>query len=395
MRVAVSFTNLGPYHLARLRALAIALARRGDTLVAIETAGCERRYPWLRSGEAEPFERATLFPDTDLESIPASACRSSIRRYVDGVRPDAIGVVGYARPESAALLAWGRTRGVPTVLLSESQEIDWPRVWWKEAIKRRRVARADTALVGGPSHAAYLVRLGMPPDRIRLGYNAVDNAEFARLADRARRDPTGRVGLPGRPFFLAASRFVPEKNLDGLIAAFARYRSRVGPGGWDLALIGGGAVEVDLRREIEAKGVVSSVHLPGFLQIGELARWLAHASAFIHPSRMEPWGLVVNEAAACGLPLLISRRAGCAATLVPEPPGTTGWRFDPDSIGEMADALIRMAALDEAAREPMGRRATEVVGRWGPERFASGMIEALELAREVASGRRVVEGVGR
>jgi 1,2-diacylglycerol 3-alpha-glucosyltransferase len=63
MKLAISFTNFGPYHLARLRALALALAGRGDTLIAIEIAGSERRYPWQRSEAPEPFEWITLFPD--------------------------------------------------------------------------------------------------------------------------------------------------------------------------------------------------------------------------------------------------------------------------------------------------------------------------------------------
>src|SRR6185312_9170680 len=120
---------------------------------------------------------------------------------------------------------------------SESQAIDHPRVWWKEAIKRRRVRRFSAALVGGPRHRDYLVDLGMPPDRIALGYNAADNAGIARQADSARRDDRGRRGLPSGPYFLAVSRFVPEKNLVRLIGAFAAYRRGVaGARAWGLVL---------------------------------------------------------------------------------------------------------------------------------------------------------------
>jgi glycosyltransferase involved in cell wall biosynthesis len=95
---------------------------------------------------------------------------------------------------------------------------------------------------------------------------------------------------------------------------------------------------------------------------------------------MEPWGLVVNEAAACGLPLLVSDRAGCVETLVPDPEGTTGLRFDPLDEDEMTAALAWMAGLPEAERSAMGRRAAEVVDDWGPDRFASGMIDAISMA---------------
>jgi 1,2-diacylglycerol 3-alpha-glucosyltransferase len=380
MKLAISFTNFGPYHLARLRALAVALAEHGDTLIAIETAGSERRYPWQRSEATEPFEWITLFPDREVESIPSASCRRAMFEALERIEPDALGIVGYVRPESLAMLRWARAESRPSVLMSESQEIDHPRVWWKEAVKGRRVSRFSAALVGGPRHADYLIRLGMAPDWIALGYNAVDNAAFARRAEESRRSTVGRDGLPVAPYFLAVSRFVPEKNLPGLIRAFACYREYSEGEPWDLVLCGGGPSEPDIEAAVRESGVAHTIHRPGFLQAQALTRWLAYASAFVHPSLMEPWGLVANEAAACGLPLLISERAGCVETLVPDPIGTTGRRFDPASGNEMAEALRWMADLPEADRRAMGRRAAEVVSRWGPDRFAQGMLEALELA---------------
>ena len=133
--------------------------------------------------------------------------------------------------------------------MSESQEIDHPRVWWKEAVKRRRVRRFSAALVGGPRHRDYLVDLGMPRDRIALGYNAVDNAAFARRPRPPDATPDGRRGLPEAPYFLAVNRFVPEKNLARLVRAFARYRRpRREAGAWDLVLCGDGPGADEVER---------------------------------------------------------------------------------------------------------------------------------------------------
>ena len=380
MKLAVCFTNFGPYHLARLRALAVALGARGGRLVAYEVAGNERRYPWDRSVDDEPFTWTTLFPDRDLESLASADCRRAVTEALDRDCPNAIGAVGYARPESMAMLAWARRNRQPAILLSESQEIDHPRTWWKEAIKRRRVSAFSAGLVGGASHADYLVALGLPRDRIHFGYNAVDNARFAAMAEAARRSPEGRAGLPDRPYFIAVSRFVPEKNLVRLVDAFARYRATTEASPWDLVLCGGGPGEAEVDAAVRSSGVADSIHRPGFLQAEALSRWLAHGAGFVHPSLMEPWGLVANEAAACGLPLLISDRAGCVGTLVPDPPGTTGRPFEPRSTVAIVEALDWLASVPEADRRAMGGRAAEVVSAWGPERFASGMIEAVESA---------------
>jgi glycosyltransferase involved in cell wall biosynthesis len=383
LKLAVSFTNFGPYHLARLRALAERLDARDGRLIAYETAGTERLYPWQAPRGGEPFRRVTLFPDRALETIPAAACSRAIRRALDRDRPDAVATAGYFRPETAAALAWARRHGRPALLMSESQAIDHHRSWWKETLKSWRVRRFSAALVGGPRHRDYLCSLGMPRDRITLGYNAVDNAALAHAADAARRDRMGRWGLPVAPYFLAVSRFVSEKNLPRLIAAFASYRRNCGDApAWDLALCGSGAAADEVERAVAASGCARAIHRPGFLQADELPRWYAFASAFVHPSLLEPWGLVVNEAAACGLPLLVSDRAGCVDTLVPlgPPAAATGARFDARNQDEITARLQWIANLPETERRGLGRRAAEQVADWGPERFAQGLLEALALA---------------
>lgn len=379
--VAVSFTNFGPYHLARLRALSAALGRSGGRLIAYETAGTQGLYPWKTPREREPFEWVTLFPDRTLEDVPGVVCARALRNALDRDRPDAVGAVGYARPESMAMLHWARAHGRPSVLMSETQEIDHPRVWWKEAVKRNRVRRFSAALVGGPRHRDYLVTLGMPAARISLGYNAVDGDAYAAEAGAFRRDPDGRRGLPESPYFLAVSRFAPEKNLPALVRAYARYRDALGSSpAWDLVLCGDGPGAAGVEEAVAATGYAGSIHRPGFLQSGELARWYAFASAFVHPSLMEPWGLVVNEAAACGLPLLVSDRAGCVETFVPDGPGTTGRRLNARDESGMAAALGWVAALPDDERSALGGRAAAVARDWGPERFARGALEALQTA---------------
>ena len=388
MTFGVCFTNFGPYHLARLRALAARLREEGSRLAAFELAGREQTYPWARSRDDEPFAWITLFPDRTVEAIEAAACRRAMVAALDRAAPDALGIVGYARPESMAAARWARRRRRPAILMSESQAVDRPRAWWKELIKMGRVRQFDAALVGGPVHSDYLVRLGMPPDRIALGYNAVDNDYFASGAQCWRESAMGRSGMPGAPFFLTVCRFAPEKNLVRQIQAFARYREQSSSRtAWDLVLCGDGPGSADVEAAIAQSGCAAAIHRPGFLQVDALTRYYAHAAAFVLPSLSEPWGLVVNEAAASGLPILVSRRAGSAATLVPHPEGTTGARFDPLDLEEMTVKLAWMAALPAQERRAMGLRAADVVSSWGPDRFAHGAMEALEFARSSTTRR--------
>jgi glycosyltransferase involved in cell wall biosynthesis len=87
-----------------------------------------------------------------------------------------------------------------------------------------------------------------------------------------------------------------------------------------------------------------TVYFPGFHQIEELPRFYAHAGCFIHPALEEPWGLVINEAMACGLPILSSNNVGAAEELVDD--GVNGWKFDPTDVEEMAGLMDRVSAFD-------------------------------------------------
>src|SRR6185437_10075636 len=109
----ICFTNFGPYHLARLRALARELAAAGGRLSAYEVAGTQRIYPRSTDRGAEPFVMRTLFPDRELETIPRSACAREVVRQLERDRPDAVAAVGYSRPESMAMLGWAERRGRP------------------------------------------------------------------------------------------------------------------------------------------------------------------------------------------------------------------------------------------------------------------------------------------
>jgi glycosyltransferase involved in cell wall biosynthesis len=87
-----------------------------------------------------------------------------------------------------------------------------------------------------------------------------------------------------------------------------------------------------------------TVFFPGFRQIDELPRFYAHAGCFIHPALEEPWGLVINEAMASGLPVLSGNNVGAAEDLVDD--GVNGWKFDATDVEELAGLMSRISAPD-------------------------------------------------
>jgi glycosyltransferase involved in cell wall biosynthesis len=313
-----------------------------------------------------------------------------INRALSEFNPDVVIASGWSLRIGIEMISWALTRHVPIVILSESNEFDEPRMPLIEFIKRRVIALCSASLVGGNSHSAYLLKLGMSGDRIYFGHNVIDNLFFSGRCENLRGlrlvDEDDLVGQ--RPYFLACSRFSGKKNLVGLIRAYSEYRVRANKQNadvWELRLLGDGDERSRIQFEITSLGLDENVILHGATGYSELPRFYAHAGAFVHASTTEQWGLVVNEAMACGLPVLVSNRCGCAPDLVKE--GVNGWTFDPLDEAALAGLLERIAALDEGERARMGQGSREIIADWGPERFASGLKAAAEKAIELGPKR--------
>ncbi|MDS4040586.1 MAG: glycosyltransferase family 4 protein [Candidatus Competibacter sp.] len=383
MKIAILWPRFGPYHLARLRGATERCAARGARIVGLEIAQ-QDHYAWdLREG-ADGFDRHTVFPEARYDALTSRQIGRGVAQALDAIRPAVVAINGWSVPEARAALAWCRRRGARAVLMSETKWDDGDqRTWWKETIKGWLVRRCDAALVGGRPQADYLQRLGFPHARIFFGYDVVDNDYFARETARVRTAAAAhraRHRLPERYFF-ACTRFLPRKNIDGLLRAYAAYRAAAGTP-WGLVIAGSGE-EADALHALQRRLGLDGVDWPGFVQYEQLPVYFGLAAAFIHPAKSEPWGLVVNEAAASGLPLLVSRTVGARYELLAE--GDNGFLFDPTDIADIARVLRAMADLPESDRAAMGARSTAVVADWSPTRFGEGLFAAISAAQSNSS----------
>jgi glycosyltransferase involved in cell wall biosynthesis len=269
--------------------------------------------------------------------------------------------------------------------MSESTQIDRGRVWWKESVKRKIVSRAQAAFVGGTRHAEYLVTLGMPPERIAFGYDVVDNTHFSSTISDGEALDCSSIGfqLQRGKYFLSCSRFIAEKNIFGLIEAYWRYVSVLrqrGKSPWPLVLLGDGEQRASIEVEVNRLQLNDLIVLTGYQPYDVLPKYYRHAGVFVLASVSEPWGLVVNEAMASGLPVLVSNRCGCAPDLVV--PGHNGFVFDPSDIRSLS-VLLERVAEDDCDRHAMGSASLEIIANWGLTRFAEGMKKAAEIALSV------------
>jgi glycosyltransferase involved in cell wall biosynthesis len=269
--------------------------------------------------------------------------------------------------------------------MSASKADDQPRKFWKEWLKSRIVQFYDAAIVGGTPQRDYAIALGIPPQRVFTGYDVVDNDYYGRGADAARSQASGlrlKLLLP-RPYFLNVGRFIEKKNLFRLLEAYRIYRQSTFVPPWDLVLCGSGPLEAHLKA---VAGNLAGVHFPGYKQEDELSEYYGLASVYIIPSsHFEQWGLVVNEAMASGLPVLVSTACGCAPDLVQE--GVNGLTFDPYDVDGLARLLVRMSS-GEVDLQAMGEASRRIIADWTPEVFAQNLFKAVEAAQEAKRSKR-------
>lgn len=162
------------------------------------------------------------------------------------------------------------------------------------------------------------------------------------------------------PRFLYVGRYVERKGLDVLLAAYARYREFV-DSPWELCCAGAGPLAYMLEEVEGVKNV-------GFIQPEKLPVLMSTSSCFVLPSRYEAWGVVVQEAAAMGLPLICSDEVGAAAHLVR--PHYSGYSFRSGCSHELADRMIAVDQSDLADRIKMGEAAKGLASSYRPEIWA-------------------------
>lgn len=374
--IAVIFERFGPYHDARLTA---ANEHIPGGVVAIEMFARDVTYQWDILSRAPHYRRATVISDATPDLVSPRRLWAGIQEVLDDIRPDAVAIPGWQHPGAIAALHWARRRDVPSVLMAESTEMDRRRFRFVECLKSKIVSLYDAALVGGTKHKEYTHRLGMPEGKVFLGYDVVDNKHFSRRALECRRTPSLRsesFALPEQ-YFLCSARFIPVKNLLMLLNAFRCYRRVAREAPWDLVILGDGPERAAIEQKIDVLGLSASVRLAGFRQYDELPRFYAFAGAFVLPSISEPWGLVINEAMASGLPVLASSRCGCVPDLAEHM--KTGLVFDPSKPDELCEAM-RAISTDEKLHTRLAIGAEERVKDWGLERFSDGLRRSIDAA---------------
>ena len=373
MKISCIEPVLAPYSIPRFTAFQA--LRRDDSLLVMALGATEKMREWQVQKAGLGFEYEEAFLGETLENIEPRALAARVTDWLDESDPQAVVITGYYFPAMRAAARWAQRHGRASIFMGDSQWGDRRRIALREWAKGWWVRRHyDAAFAAGERTVEYLMRMGFPRERIWTGYDVVDNQAFATGAATARSQADSlrnSLGLPER-YFLFVGRFAPEKNLVRLLEAYAGYRQTAGQSAWGLVLVGSGPLEKELRAQVEK---LRDVVFAGFQQKDTLPAYFGLASCLVLPSISEPWGLVVNEAMAAGLPVLVSNRCGCVPELVQ--PGVNGYVCDPLDTEEMA-RLLGVVSSDTAEAGRMGEASRHIVALYTPETWAQTLADCIE-----------------
>ena len=379
--VAIIYSDWGPYHLARLRAFCQVVPEAQ----AIGIASFDKTYSFWGKQETGALPLEVLFPGVAFEDIPVKEQIEALHASLEGHDPASAVIAGYSQPVMRAAARWARDRHRASILLCVSWAGDRRRWWPKERLKGQLLRSLfDAAFVGGERQLSYMQSLGFPRERIWKLQNVVDNDFFAEQAGVVRADEAAwraRLGLPPR-YFLFVGRLIPVKNLWTLLRAYRDYRKSAGQ--WDLVMLGTGKEEAALKAWASA-GTLPGIHWVGAKPYQELPPYYALASCLVLPSTSEPWGLVVNEAEACGLPVLVSEACGCLPELVQR--GVNGYDFNPTDSTKLAELMLHTSGgnVDLTA---FGEASRRLVSCYAPEAWAFALNDCVARMAELRRTER-------
>ncbi len=304
---------------------------------------------------------------------------AGVGRALASANPDVILCGGYSYLASWRALGWARAHRVPFMLWSESNLQDMRRGRAVvELLKSHFLRCCSGYVVPGKSALKYLLAQSIDASKIFTAVNAVDNERFAAAAAISRQraaELRTELCLPDR-YFLFVGRLVREKGIFELLAAYAtldeKLRDQVG-----LVFVGDGPSRAALEGEARSLtgGVVKFV---GFAQREQLATYYALAEMLVLPTYTDTWGLVVNEAMACGLPVILSQSAGCAADLVTE--NWNGKITPARNVTALAVAMQNLSSDPESCAT-MGSNSRTRIAAYSPQEWSAGIVRMIEASR--------------
>jgi len=268
-----------------------------------------------------------------------------------------------------------------------------PVIYWTEGMKEPQtllgaltrpvrilfVKKADAIIVPGKLSKRYVISLGASPDKVFIAPNSIDNDLFIRLSQRflpLKEKIKDELNLSNKIVILTVAQLIKRKGLEFLIQAYAmleRERKETA-----LVIVGSGPLRQHLEELSKSLGVKSIKFIPSGLKLEELVKLYCAADVFVLPTLEDIWGFVINEAMACGLPVVSTTASQAALEMIR--PGENGYIVEPARVDQLSLAL-KILVLNKTSRKKMGERSREIIVKeFGVLNTLLGFLNAIKYA---------------
>jgi glycosyltransferase involved in cell wall biosynthesis len=273
----------------------------------------------------------------------------------------------YAEPSFLCGWAIAKIRGVKTGFRVVNTFDSWiRRAPWKEAMKRWLFKRVDFIVTEGRDGREYAQRYGAQREHIYFARHGIDIPHYRNACNMngpersLLRKELGAVGIT----FLYVGRLVNLKGLNYLLDAFKEVQSQ-SELVVSLVLVGDGTDETYLKHRCKIEKILNVIFV-GFCPKKNLPRMYAIADAFVFPTLGDPYGLVVDEAMACSLPIISTSAAGEICDRVEDE--INGFIVPPQSSRALTEAMLKLVH-DPILRKRMGSVSAKKIVGHTPEKW--------------------------
>lgn len=357
VRILIVWDRMGDYHRARVNCFK-KLHKDYDIYTA-DLGGSDQLYKW----ESSINDTHELLSDKPSNVKDISTRFQNFKSLLQKHQINKVILSGYGKPEYLLFTVWLKLKNIDCYYFAES--------WYKgnrfvDIFKGLFVKWFTKGLfVSGERAKKHFEKtFSYDPKKIVTGYSVVDNQHFATTV--VSEHIVQKVAK--NPILLCVARHAEEKNLARLINAFQQSTLF---GSWILKVVGGGPLNHELKKLLPND---HSILLQDWVSYNKLPELYASASCFILPSIFEPWGLVVNEAMAAGLPIIISNQCGCKPDLLKD----NGWSFDAHNQEQLVQTLNLLDAASPEELRDKGNHSKDIIKSYSTHTWANKLYKLIQ-----------------
>ncbi|RZL48472.1 MAG: glycosyltransferase family 1 protein [Pedobacter sp.] len=361
MKVLILHTDLRVYWKRRIIYLHQFLAQYNIQFYAVELFGKGSPYAFDAYDNKENWW-SCLFPENDFSELSKTTISNKIFDKLNEINPDIVIGGSIVFFSGAIGLRWARQHSKKFVMFDDGKPSDIKRNMVVQFVKDTLIKQADALWLPSADYDAEYPYVDADTV-IFHGFNCIDNDQF-RFENKKTLD---------HKTIVCVARLVPIKNIENLLQAWKIVEDNGSD--YKLNIIGNGPLYNQLDQ-LSSSLNLKSVTFLGAISNNDLPLHLYNADAFVLPSYSESWGLVVNEAMAAGLPVLLSNKINAAQALLQD--GINGYSFNPNNVQDIANSILKFTALDNAAKKQMSDNSLKIINTMDYQHMGQEILTALE-----------------